>query len=132
MIKVVRLTESNLVRLVKRTIMEMEGSSDKLNPRGFEFAGEKNKNEYYVQGHQGFKILLITTPKQTSEMEDYFQVKCMLTLPGGEYVDIGQDTFGKSVLKVSGNDDDKLKKLINNAKNTGEFRRSYDNTPRMK
>ena len=130
--KVVRLTESDLNRIVRRTIMEMEGSSDKLNPPGFNFLGEKSNNEIYGQNHGRFRILLVVTPKQTSEYGDFFYVKCMIQLVSGETIDVGQQEFGKSVHKISGNDDIMLKRLIHSAKNLGEFRVSYDNTPRMK
>ena len=130
--KVVRLTESDLNRIVRRTIIEMEGSSDKLNPPSFDFLGEQGGNEIYGQKHRGFRILLMVTPKQTSDMGDFFYVKCVVQLPGGELLDVGQQEFGKSVHKILGNDDVMLKKLVHGAKNLGEFRTSYDNTPRMR
>ena len=65
-------------------------------------------------------------------MGDFFYVKCVVQLPGGELLDVGQQEFGKSVHKILGNDDVMLKKLVHGAKNLGEFRTSYDNTPRMR
>ena len=129
--KVIRLTESDLVRIVKKTIKEMEGSSEKLNPDGFKFLGEKGGNEYYGQQHRGFGIVLIISPKQTSEYEDFFNVKCLVQLPGGEFLDIGQEEFGKSVYKISDSNDVMLKKLIRSAENLGKFRVGWDNTPRL-
>jgi hypothetical protein len=131
--KIIRLTESDLVRLVKRVINE---SDDKLNPPGFKFAAEKIidnvKFEIYVQDHRGFKIGLFISPKQRIKSDEFYIVRVVLSLPGGETIDMGQTTHGVTFFKVERFEDGKLQKLIHDAKNMGEFRRSYDNSPRMR
>ena len=131
--KIVRLTESDLVRLVKRVINE---SDDKLNPPGFKFAAEKIidnvKFEIYVQDHRGFKIGLFISPKQRIKSDEFYIVRVVLSLPGGETIDMGQKIHGVTFFKVERFEDRKLQSLIHDTKNMGELRRAYDNAPPLR
>jgi len=128
--KIVRLTESDLTRIVRRVINE----SSQID--GFDYVGEKTMNdnskvEVYGKHHGGFRILVMTGLKN-HKGEDMRVVKVMVNLPGGEFVDVGQEEMGKSWIVIDGLNDMKLKNLIHSAEKLGRFKIDWDNAPKMK
>jgi hypothetical protein len=129
MAKIIRLTESDLNRIIRKVINES------FQVEGFDYVGEKTMNdnskvEVYGKQHRGFKVLVMTGIKNHNG-EDVRVVKVMVYLPGGEFIDVGQEEMGKSWIKVSDPNDIKLKDLIDSAENLGRFRTNWDNTPKM-
>ena len=81
MVRILRLTESDLVSLVKRVINESFNISE------FEFLGETKSNDNDVieilgKKHRGFQVMVFTTVKSTSN-GDVRIVKVMIQLAGG-------------------------------------------------
>jgi hypothetical protein len=128
--KIVRLTEADLVRMVKRIINESFNISE------FEFLGETRSSDNDVieilgKKHRGFQVLVFTTVKSTPD-GDVRIVKVMIQLAGGEIINIGQKEFGKDWIAIKGEKDGNLHSLINSAEALGRFRLQWDNAPRLK
>jgi len=127
--RIVRLTESDMNRLVKKVINES------FHIDGFDYVGEKSMNDgskvdVYGKQHKGFKLLVMTGLKN-HKGEDVRVVKVMVNLPGGEFIDAGQEEMGKSWIIVDSPNDNKLIDLIKSAENLGKFKVNWNNTPKM-
>jgi hypothetical protein len=131
--KVVRLTESDMNRLVKRVIKES------FNVPGFELVkqmtnGEGDNIDIFGKDYKDFQVLIYTVLKNVNG-EDKRVVRVMVNLPGNNKVDINKNAGGKSWIMIKDETDVKLSTLVKAAVEHGalhKFQTDWDNAPSLK
>jgi len=134
--KVVRLTERDITRIIRRIINESDEELEDYNKKSFnipdfDYKGEQTKDnhkiEIFARRERGFAIQILTTIMDNGRRV----AKVLVLLFGGETIDITQQKENKSWVVIKDGNDEKLRSLIEYAMNYGKFRNDYDNTPRL-
>jgi hypothetical protein len=145
--KIVRLTESDLARIVKRVISEgmdevetddtfdFSQTEKKLFDRflteknGFEHIGTKGDAEAYVLKRRGFALVLMVTP---SNDPANVYVKILIKLPMGKIINYLNEVQGKIGMEFKMNDYNGLVRQLQGAVNFGKSQHEYDTLPPLK
>ena len=150
--KVIRLTESDLVRIVKRVILENDNQDEleSLNHTKKQFLLINNFNhlknqsvdgtysiDIYGRKYPNFVVFmhLIEVPKDgNNESGNNYLVKFDVKPNGLEYIKYGEDEgIGKKGwIPVNDLYDDEVEKYMKNAANYAKFKYEMDNSPRLR
>jgi len=145
MSKIVKLTEADLTRIVRRVIQENEEGGEqsfdfsqtekKLFDRflteknGFEYIGTKGDVEVYALKRRGFTITLGVRP---SNDPSKVNVQIHIKLPMGKSINYLNDVQGKTSMELQMNDYNGLVRQLQGAINFGKAQDDYDNLPPLK
>ena len=137
--KVVKLTESDLNRIVRRVIQEQEeetqnAQSDKIDYKllidyltlknGFEYLGNKNDAEIYQLKKGGYRLIVGIKP---SDEPFFVDLRVFVGLPMGETINYLQEVNGKNFMKVRMNDYGKILQILQGASDFGKAQSDYNN-----
>jgi hypothetical protein len=133
MSRIVRLTESDLTRIVKRVIKES------FEIPGFQLIKQITNNEgdkldILGKNFGDYQVIIYTAIKNVNG-EDKRVISVYTGLPNGKKVDINKNAGGKSWVVIKDVDDAKLSQLIKAAQNFGidfKFQADWENAPSLK
>jgi len=146
MSKIVKLTEADLTRIVRRVIQENEENSEEsfdfshINNKllrdlftakhGFKYVDNVNGMEIYSLPRRGFTIMVAIKPANNpSNVGFAVHVK----FPMGKSVNYLQEVKGMgSMISVPINDYNQMTRLIQGAIDFGKAQDDYDNLPRLR
>jgi len=135
--RIVRLTESDINRLVRKVINES------FNVPGFELVkqvtnGEGDNIDIFEKDYKDFQVLIYTASKNVNG-EDKRVVKVMVNLPGNNnltnLVDVNKNAGGKSWVLIQDETDKKLSTLVKAAIEYGNlrvFQDEWEKAPSLK
>ena len=133
--QVIRLTESDLVNIVKRVIKEeynFDKTSAKLlgkyftEKQGFEYIGNNGDREMYALKKRGFSLVVSITPD-----EDPSKARIMIhiSLPMGKKINYLDEVEGRSSMVVKTDDYRTLFKYLQGALDFGRKQFDIDTLP---
>lgn len=133
--QVIRLTESDLVNIVKRVIKEeynFDKTSAKLlgkyftEKQGFEYIGNNGDREMYALKKRGFSLVVSITPD-----EDPSKARIMIhiSLPMGKKINYLDEVDGRSSMVVRTDDYQTLFKYLQGALDFGRSQFDLDTLP---
>ncbi len=146
MSKIVKLTEADLTRIVRRVIQENEENSEEsfdfsqihnkllrdlfTAKHGFKYVDNVNGMEIYSLPRRGFTIMVAIKPANNpSNVGFAVHVK----FPMGKSVNYLQEVKGMgSMISVPINDYNQMTRLIQGAIDFGKAQDDYDNLPRLR
>jgi len=145
--KLIRLTETDLARIVRKVIIEeMEDvktndtfdfsqTEKKLFDRflteknGFEYVDTKGDGDVYALKRRGFTIVLMVKP---SNDPSKLYIQIYVKLPMGKIINYLNEVQGKSGMELKMTDYNGLIKQIQGAINFGKAQYDYDTLPPLK
>ena len=134
--QVIRLTESDLVNIVKRVIKEEEYNFDKTSAKllgkyftekqGFEYMGNNGDKEMYILKKRGFSLVVSITPD-----EDPSKARIMIhiSLPMGKKINYLDEVDGRTSMVVRTDDYRTLFKYLQGALDFGRSQFDIDTLP---
>ena len=143
--KIIRLTESELIHIVKQVIKEAEVETNdtfdfsqtekKLFDRflteknGFEYVDTKGDAEVYALKRRGFTVVLMVTP---SNDPANVYVRILIKLPMGKIINYLNEVQGKVGMEFKMNDYNGLVRQLQGAVNFGKAQHEYDTLPPLR
>jgi hypothetical protein len=140
MSKIVKLTEADLTRIVRRVIQENEEGGEQsfdfsqidkkllsdffTIKNNFEYVRTKDGVEVYVLKKKGFDVMVGV--KQSEQPNDIILL-IFVILPLGKRINYLEEVKGMSGIKTSINDYGKMTQLLQGAINFGRAQSDYDN-----
>jgi hypothetical protein len=137
--KVIKLTEADLNRIVRRVIQEQEDEtqnieSDKTDYKllrdyltlknGFEYVDDLNGEELYQLKKGGYSITVAVKP---SDEPFHVDLRVFVSFPGGKMINYLKEVRGASRMKVRMNDYGKILQALQGASDFGRAQSDYDN-----
>jgi glucose-6-phosphate isomerase len=121
--KVVRLTESELIRFVKRVIQENEEETDKkllsnffTVENNFQYVNTKDGVDVYVLKNKGFDVMVGVKP---SEQPNSIVLLIFVILPSGKRINYLENVTGRMGSIIPINDYGNMIQLLQGAINFG-------------
>ena len=134
--KIIRLTETDLARIVKRVISEEEYNFDETSAKllgkyftekqGFEYIGNNGDKEMYALKKRGFSIVVTLMSD-----DDPSKVRIMIhiSLPMGKKINYLEEVDGRSSMVVKTNDYQTLFRYLQGALDFGRSQFDVDTLP---